>query len=376
MRGPTFLIALGLLLSATPAPASASDPERTPYLPAPTGRHPVGTTSLHLEDTSRLDPWVPTTNRELMVSLFYPAAPARGPRKQYMTSAESRAVLEEGGITTVPTDALSTVRTNAVVDAPPVGRRHGLPLVVLSPGFKRPRATLTTLAEDLASHGYVVVVVDHTHENVATTFPDGRVAHCAACGRYDLPFWAKLEAGRAADVSFVLDRLTGPLRHHRGANLVDASRIAMGGHSVGGASSLGAAYADARIRAAIDVDGNLSTPLPEEGMSKPVMLLGRRDHYAPGGEGAETWARAWPLLTGWKRWLVVAGMAHPSFTDIGVIGPQWGLDFGEVAGERGAAITRASVRAFFDLHLRGVPQSLLDRPSEDYPEVSVVAPSS
>ncbi len=383
MRGLAFLIALSLVLSATSASASASDsasgpePDVTPRLPAPTGRHPVGTTSLHLADTSRLDPWVPTANRELMVSLFYPTASARGPKKQYMTPAESRAVLEEAGITTVPPDALSTVRTNAVVDARPVGRRHGLPLVVLSPGYKRLRATLTALAEDLASHGYVVVVVDHTHENVATTFPDGRVAPCASCAEpHHREFWVKLKEGRAADVSFVLDQLTGPLRHHRGANLVDASRIAMGGHSAGGASSLDAARADARIRAAIDVDGNLSS-VPGQGMSQPVMLLGRRDQYAPGSGGAKSWEDAWPLLTGWKRWLVVAGMPHPSFTDTGVLAPQLGLGpVAEVPGERGAAITRAYVRAFFDLHLRGEPQPLLDRPSGRYPEVSIVAPSN
>ena len=62
--------------------------------------------------------------------------------------------------------------------------------------------------------------------------------------------------------------------------------------------------------------------------------------------------------------------------DIGVIGPQLGLDFGEVPGERGAAITRAYVRAFFDRHLRGEPQPLLDGPSASYPEVSRVEPSS
>ncbi|MCC8250716.1 alpha/beta hydrolase family protein [Saccharothrix luteola] len=379
MRGLAFLIALTLVLSTTPASASEPEPaEATPYLPAPTGRHPVGTTSLHLTDTARLDPWVPTTNRELMVSLFYPTASARGPKKQYMTPAESQAALEEGGITTVPPDALSHVRTNAVVDARPVGRRHGLPLVVLSPGYKRSRATLTTLAEDLASHGYVVAVVDHTYENVATTFPDGRVAPCASCELFhDHEFWLKLGEGRAADVSFVLDQLTGPLRHHRGANLVDASRIAMGGHSVGGASSLVAARADARIRAAIDVDGVISTPVPAPGMAQPVMLLGREDNYAPGRDGVKSWQDTWPMLTGWKRWLVVAGMSHPSFTDIGVVLPQLGIGpGGGVPGERGAAITRAYVRAFFDLHLRGEPQPLLDRPSARYPEVSVVEPSS
>ena len=46
----------------------------------------------------------------------------------------------------------------------------------------------------------------------------------------------------------------------------------------------------------------------------------------------------------------------------------------EVAGvlhARGALdITRAYVRAFFDQHLRSMPQALLDLPSPRYPEVT------
>ncbi|MGW4698800.1 alpha/beta hydrolase [Streptomyces sp. NPDC004285] len=73
---------------------------------------------------------------------------------------------------------LGTVRTHAFPDAPLAPGLRDLPLVVLSPGFTRPRATLTSIGEDLASHGYVVVAIDHTYETAATTFPDGRVAAC------------------------------------------------------------------------------------------------------------------------------------------------------------------------------------------------------
>lgn len=73
-----------------------------------------------------------------------------------MTATESELLLDEGGITGVPLDVLSTTRTNAFADARPAGHTRGLPLVVLSPGFTKPRTTLATLAEDLASHGYVV----------------------------------------------------------------------------------------------------------------------------------------------------------------------------------------------------------------------------
>ena len=59
-----------------------------PWLPEPTGERPVGTTSVHLTDTSRPDPWVAAVSaRELMVSLWYPAMPSDGRLAQYMTPA-------------------------------------------------------------------------------------------------------------------------------------------------------------------------------------------------------------------------------------------------------------------------------------------------
>ena len=165
---------MGTSADAGDAPAG---PGHTPYLPEPTGPGPVGTTSLWLTDISRPDPWVAGVSaRELMVSLWYPAAPSDGRRARYMTPAESELQLTSRGITGVPPDALSTVRTNAVSDATPAGRQRSLPLVVLSPGFTIPRSTLTALAEDLASHGYVVAGIDHTYESYATAFPDGRIS--------------------------------------------------------------------------------------------------------------------------------------------------------------------------------------------------------
>jgi hypothetical protein len=65
-----------------------------------------------------------------MVSLWYPAVPSDGPRAPYMTPAESELQLTSRGITGIPPDVLSTVRTNAVSDAAPAGIQRSIPLVV------------------------------------------------------------------------------------------------------------------------------------------------------------------------------------------------------------------------------------------------------
>src|ERR1700728_3616977 len=209
------------------------------HLPAPTGPSPVGTSSMHLTDASRPDPWAPDVGaRELMVSLWYPAAPGGGRRASYMTPAESELLLAHAGVTGVPPGALSTVRTNAVSDAPPTGQPRSLPFIVLSPGFVHPRSVLTGLAEDLASHGYVVAGVDHTYESVATAFPDGRVATCLAREAPRPGRQEKVVAGRGVAVGLVLGPLNRRAPACPGGELIDPSRVAMAGHSIGGAAAM------------------------------------------------------------------------------------------------------------------------------------------
>jgi dienelactone hydrolase len=306
-----------------------------------------------------------------------------------MTPAESELQLTSRGITGIPPDTLSTVRTNAVSDARPAGRPRSLPLVVLSPGFTNSRSTLTALAEDLASHGYVVAGIDHTYESHATAFPDGRVTTCLAREAPRQGRKEEVAAGRAADVCFVLDELTGAHPVWPGAGLIDPLRMAMAGHSAGGAAAIAAMLADSRIRAGIDMDGATAAPIPDEGLARPFLFLGKQSNYTPGSGGAVTtlrdwklqrgavitWERDWELLTGWKRWLVVAGAVHASFTDLALLADQTGIDTGAgLSGARSLDITRAYVRAFFDQHLRGRPQALLDQPSPRYPEVTFCSP--
>jgi hypothetical protein len=145
--------------------------------------------------------------------------------------------------------------------------------------------------------------------------------------------------------------------------------------------------ADARVRAGIDMDGSTVADIPGEGLSRPFMFLGKQSSYTPGvpppvvhakpGGPASTWERDWRLMTGWKRWLVVAGAVHASFTDLALLADQLGIDVGAgTSGARSLDITRAYVRAFFDQHLRGNPQPLLDQPSPRYPEVTFCYPDS
>ncbi|MFD7435391.1 alpha/beta hydrolase family protein [Streptomyces sp. NPDC059861] len=364
-------LSLALLGSGTthaaPAPPGASEHVRL-ELPRPTGPLSVGRDTLHLVDTGRTDPWVAEAGaRELMVSLYYPARAGHGRTAPYMTTEEARAFLESRDLAeVVPARTLAGTRTHARAGAPPV--RGKFPLVVLSPGFSVGRATLTLLAEELASRGYVVAAVDHAYESAGTAFPGGRLLGCVACEKAPERGYAAVARGRAQDVPFVLDRLTDTRRPAwRHAGLIDRTRIGMAGHSIGGASAASTMAGDQRVRAGVDLDGTLFDPVPAGGLDgRPFMLVGADR------EDDASWVRDWPRLDGWKRWLTVAGSGHFTFTDVPVLGDQLGLLSPQEpqSGERSQQITRAYAAAFFDLHLKGIAQPLLDGPSPRHPEVA------
>ncbi|GGX97257.1 alpha/beta hydrolase family protein [Streptomyces hiroshimensis] len=340
-------------------PSAGAPAEVPPQVPAPTGKQPVGTRTLHLVDTSRPDPWKPAAGkRQLMVSLWYPARHQGDRNAPFVSKELSKQVIGK--------EDLAGIRTNSTLGAAPA--RKPRPLVVLSPGFGMSRLTLTALGEDLASRGYAVAAVDHTYE-APVEFPGGRIETCEICAKPDM---AAVVRNRAKDFSFLLDRLTAP-----GSPLaVDRDRIAVVGHSVGGASAVEALRGDKRVDAAVNLDGDFPVDPPAGAVNKPVLLFGaqRAGHM-------ENWNKNWQLLTGWKRWLDVPEGGHMTFTDVPWIADRFALRdqlppdqvagaYGSLHGTRSTALTRAYVNAFVDRHLRGVPSPLLDRPSAAYPEVT------
>ncbi|MQY40687.1 hypothetical protein SRB17_87200 [Streptomyces sp. RB17] len=78
------------------------------------------------------------------------------------------------------------------------GRR--LPIIVYSHGSGSHRSDHTIMVQELASHGFAVVTVDHAHDTF-TEFPDGRVVTPDDVPMYPRDF--------AADLRFLLDCVEG-----------------------------------------------------------------------------------------------------------------------------------------------------------------------
>ncbi|MEV4611428.1 Tat pathway signal protein [Kitasatospora sp. NPDC049258] len=390
-----------LILLGTALPATAADRPTTTRLalPAPTGPYRVGATALHLVDQDRADPWRPERGpRELMVSVFYPAARTAGhPAEPYMLAAAAAhfdAVTADDylrlGVPPGRADWAGT-RTQAWQDAPVATERGGRPVLLYSPGLGEPRTWGTTLVADLAARGYVVVTVDHTYEAPEVQFPDGSLATMVAPGDPD-PFIRKALAIRVEDTRFVLDQLrllaAGRNPDADGRRLpaglggaLDLSRVGMFGHSMGGTAAALAMDADPRIDAGIDLDGNLTNfdgslmPVAEHGLDRPFLLLGK-DGETDTGPGWQAFRDHTP---GWTRQLTLLGSEHASFTDAEALIPQLGLDPAVRAADIGTIdpadairTTEAYLAGYFDRWLRGSCGTLLDGPSPTYPAMAFV----
>ncbi|HEX5753922.1 MAG TPA: hypothetical protein VFZ09_47500 [Archangium sp.] len=392
------LWALALLLvgceDAPPAPAPIPGPITTEpiQLPAPTGPHPVGKRVTSLVDFSRggLFPGEPEDRRELSIHIWYPCEPPAGaPLAPYI----SPRIMEVLGF---PPELVPLIRTNAFADAPLSPARDAFPVVLFSPGFGMNAELYTVLLEDLASHGYVVVGIDHTFIATLTVFPDGREVPLEKdLALSVLPESTPFNRGRqlasittlsallsayervmADDDSFVLSELEKWNAGAPGgwfAGRLEVASAGVFGHSMGGASSIRALGRDPRFDAGINIDGYLQGP-PERSIEQPFMLLSTPD-LRQGSPGLNL---TYESLKGAGYEVEVSDAAHLNFSDAGPILTHFlGREaagqvapLGSIDPVRVIQISRAYVRALFEQHLRGLPSPLLRGPSEEYPEVT------
>jgi dienelactone hydrolase len=366
----TLTAAAGLLL-ATGTPAVAAT--RTSFtLPKPSGPHPVGVRRRHLVQHGRPDPWRPEKVRELMISIWYPARDCDHPRAPYLDPLVARKYTTDG-VLGLPANKIdwATPTVTARWNAPAKGRH---PLVVYTAGAGNSRALGTVLVEDLASRGYVVVTIDHTHET-SVEFPGGRLVDSAIPS--DPP---DLEAAkrlfmdaREADVRFVLDQL-------RDEPTADLSRIGVFGHSAGGVIATRVMRADRRVRAGANLDGffEFGANHPELGVDRPFLLMGTASHpeYPPLFGAVRThlsdptWGTFWNASTGWRLDMAVPNGRHYTYTDAQWFLPQLDVDptglIGSV-GPRAVHAQRDILGFLFDTHLKG-----RQRPLPASPDMVVV----
>lgn len=369
-------------------------------LPAPTGPYAVGRTQFDWVDTARMDPLadVPATPRAVNVWLWYPAAvmPASRPAPYLPASWRTAAGHSESFVNRAANGLLGLVavarapRSHAYRDAPPAAAPAPFPVLIMQPGMGLAAPDYTALAEDLASHGYVVVGLNETDSSDLVTFADGHYALATAKGKIAddasdaevarqeqaiAPVWR-------ADATFALDELqrlnadaTSPFH-----GTLRLDRVGFFGHSFGGATALALCQQDARCAAGADLDG---TPVADtQGVAVPRPFLFMVEGYAHGCASDASCRPVWQAYqdaSGPATFVTLDGAAHSNFSDVPARFTWLGRAalrrlgaVGAISPRRGLTLVSAYLVAFFDRYLRGSAAPLLAGPSP-YPETQVTS---
>jgi hypothetical protein len=216
------VFAVLVVLGGVALVAFASLERRTEVtLPTPTGSFAVGRAIQDWTDDTAVDALAPTpgTKRELLVWIWYPAAGRQSLMTDDYLPARLRLKPKDAGggnIWTLLTRDASKVRGHSAPDPGVSPQERAYPVVIMRAGGSAGVLNYSTLAEDLASHGYIVVGFDAPYRTGLVVFPDGRVMRRTAQNnpeRCVVPDRAEMEgcvtpviAAWTGDMAFVLER--------------------------------------------------------------------------------------------------------------------------------------------------------------------------
>lgn len=206
MRGWKFALILVLVLCTVIGTGSLA---QIGY-PAPTGAETVARTTLRWTDDARDEPMTtdPSDQREVVAHVWYPTADPAAQYAAYFPDLDALrdAMAGTGEIGMIELTGLGFVGTHASAETPVDGT--DLPIILFSPGNATNSVLYSGLLEELASHGYVVVGVEHPYDVLGVTTADGDPAVFAA-DRWPQPlnehlaFYLERVDERAADLAFL-----------------------------------------------------------------------------------------------------------------------------------------------------------------------------
>ncbi|MFJ1869513.1 dienelactone hydrolase family protein [Streptomyces sp. NPDC088097] len=345
-----------------------------PVFPEPSGRFAVGTRVVQWTDDARPESFTadPHDRRTVVVQLWYPAqkSPAGAQRAQYLgrTEQEARTVSDalarQVGLPGFLVDGVPRAHSRSVFDAAVAGGGERFPVVLFSPGSGGVRTQNTAWAEELAGHGYVVAALDHPYDSAAVVLDDGRTIHTETTSTGDRDKDDRLAvdwtAVRAADLGFVLTQLdhldrgeiAGPL-----TGRLDTGRVAVTGHSMGGAAALQAARQDRRFDAVIDLDGYPHGPTSPS-LHQPTLALTQAITPATDPDYIPRLTEGLKANTATSYRLTIPGAAHLTFMDGPLYLPPVPSIVGSLGRTESPRVVAATTLAFLDTTLRHTPGDL------------------
>lgn len=344
-------------------------------LPMPTGPHAIGTETHQIVDEGRRELFSddPAASRELVIQIWYPAMPVNGRTLPY----------RDRRIATFKSSHFRLVETHAVPGARPYASSERFPVLLYTPSWSGTRSECTIQIEEMVSHGYVVVAIDHPYCSSVVAFPDGRIVRRAFEGNEDYSSDASVANFirvadeqvrlRAKDARFVIDTLErlnlgDPVGLLTGKLAMD--RVGIFGFSLGGGTAAQACLIDSRFGAGADLGGMIAgdvttkeIPVPFlfmfEGLYESAPFAHRSDveGLPPEKRREVTFVRGQfaqmkrALSKSGGYWMIIEGIRHRDFCDAPFFSP---LRRGHVDSYRVSRMISKYLLAHFNRHIGGL----------------------
>jgi dienelactone hydrolase len=258
----------------------------TNKLPSPTGQWSVGTSNLV---------WDASHQPGIIAKIWYSTDTNNNGNSPYLDKMRSNLaankVLNLLFRLIFSRFLLGRITTTAAINVMPSYCADGFPVVLFSPGFGGTISLNTFYALEFASHGFIVVGINHPGSCVGTMLSDGTQIEFAEVDpaifsdvdRVELMV-QEVATKQASNMSRVVDKLIS-LNENADALLyqkINVHQVFAAGHSAGGASSFIACGQDRRITKGVNLDGYF-VDLPSTNYDRKELLLihADRDKYRP-----------------------------------------------------------------------------------------------
>ena len=398
----TSILFLPKLLSSSPKINIALHEEL--ILPKLNGQFKVGKTAFYMVDKDR--PALPglTDPREWVVTVFYPAEPAANTMPGPYAEEALNTAYTDYSLTRDSAGALDHIHSNAYWNAAADRSAGKFPILLFSPGGGEQPLFYSSLLEQISSFGYIVVAVPEPFDTPVIPLPDGRILTSTQmtewCSQNELcqkamkgdkaaeqELSSVMKDDRAQDMIFTLSGLEKINRENPDlAGVLDLEKVGVFGHSFGGASSVRLAQLDDRIKAVAVLDSDIFLAIQKDSrpLTQPVLFLttANIDVDASGRKEIDqlnALSNAYLSQSSSYYYLNLAGTTHQSIQSdamflapyISIGGESVTLNASDTTPARITLVISTYVLAFFDQHLKEVDQTLLDGPSDSYPEITI-----